>query len=111
MTTGGASCPGCSGPLSPGALSCPACGRQLSEPSAPVGPPSARTSSPWYHRLQLAMLVWLIAYPVISCTPVILGTVAGGVSIGVAGLLVGATFFFPWLAGIVVIGILMLIAR
>jgi hypothetical protein len=114
VSTGRALCPGCSGPVGPGNAYCPACGRALSLPPASPDRPAdapAQVPSRGYRRLRLVLLIWLIAYPIISCSPVILGAATGGVSLGLAGLLVAATFFVPWLVGIAILGALLLLAR
>jgi hypothetical protein len=67
------------------------------------------------HRIiRLLLMVWLIAYPVISCGPILLGAAAGGTSGGYAalgGLIMGSVLLVPWLVGVVVLGLLALLTR
>jgi hypothetical protein len=62
----------------------------------------------------LLLTIWLVAYPVVSCTPVLLGAIAGGTRGGSAvlgGLLAGSFLLIPWLVGILVLGLLALLTR
>jgi hypothetical protein len=55
-----------------------------------------------------------VAYPVISCGPVLLGASSGGSAGGAAalgGVLVGGLFLVPWLVGLLVLGMLTLLLR
>jgi hypothetical protein len=59
-------------------------------------------------------MVWLVAYPVLSCVPMLAGSASGGPSGGTAalgGLLFGAVFLIPWLVGLLVLGLLVLMTR
>ena len=58
-------------------------------------------------RLKLILVIWLVAYPVVACGPMIL--TEGGLSgmIGnFIGLTLGGLLFVPWLIGLVVLGAL-----
>lgn len=70
---------------------------------------------PLGHRIiRLLLTIWLVAYPVISCAPVLIGSAAGGREGGGAilgGLLVGTVLLGPWLIGILVLGLLALLTR
>ena len=64
--------------------------------------------------LRLLLTIWLIAYPVIACGPVLIGSAAGGSSGGaaaLAGLLVGGVLLWPWLVGVLVLGLLTVLSR
>ena len=67
------------------------------------------------HRvIRLLFTIWLIAYPVVACTPVLLGAAAGGAGGGAAvigGWLAGSVLFLPWIVGIVVLGFLAVLTR
>jgi hypothetical protein len=63
---------------------------------------------------QAALIIWTIAYPVVSCSPLLIGASAGGggaAAGGLVGLVLGATLFGPWIAGVIVLGILILLSR
>jgi hypothetical protein len=70
---------------------------------------------PLGHRIiRLLLTIWLVAYPIVSCTPVLLGSIAGGAKGGnavVAGVLVGSFLLTPWLVGILILGLLALLSR
>jgi hypothetical protein len=62
--------------------------------------------------LRLLLTIWLVGYPVVACTPVIVGSMAGGSSGGMtafAGLLTGGLLLWPWIVGIIVLGLLLLL--
>ena len=67
------------------------------------------------HRvLRFLLTVWVVAYPVISCGPFLLGAAMGGRTGGytaLSGLLLGGLFWGPWLVGILVLGLLVLLTR
>lgn len=58
--------------------------------------------------LRWVLIVWVVAYPVISCSPLAAGdgTDAGAVVAGGAAMLTGAMLFFPWVVGVIILGIL-----
>ena len=62
--------------------------------------------------LRWLLIIWVIAYPVISCSPLAAGdgTDAGAVASGGAAMLTGAVLFFPWIVGVVILGILYAVA-
>jgi hypothetical protein len=124
MTTErGARCPRCSRYAGPGASFCPHCGTSLGGASHPrddapqppihevflVPPRTSRV----HQVLRLLFTIWLVAYPVISCGPVLLGASSGGSAGGAAalgGVLVGGLFLVPWLVGLLVLGMLTLLS-
>jgi hypothetical protein len=54
---------------------------------------------------RVALLVWAVAYPVASCSPV-LGD--GGVGGAIA---LSAVLFFPWIIGIIILGVVVAVTR
>lgn len=70
---------------------------------------------PLGHRtIRLLLTIWLVAYPVVACTPVLLGSISGGSGGGYAilgGLFAGSILLLPWLVGILVLGLLALLTR
>lgn len=115
----GARCPNCSRYAGPSARFCPNCGATLDEPPSP---PAVRADvfivaprrSFLNQLLRLLLVIWLVAYPVASCGPVIIGASAGGSSGGAAalgGLLLGGVFLIPWLIGLLVLGLLVVLTR
>lgn len=56
---------------------------------------------------------WAIAYPVVSCSPLLTsgGTAGGTVATGIASFVVGATLFFLWIVGIIILGILVMLSK
>ena len=67
------------------------------------------------HRLlRWLFAIWLIAYPVVSCGPILLGMAAGGASGGttaLGGLVVALVYLIPWLIGLLVLGLLSALTR
>jgi len=64
--------------------------------------------------IRVLLTIWLVAYPVVACTPMIVGTLAGGSGGGMAtfgGLLAGMLLLGPWLVGILILGLLALLTR
>ena len=64
--------------------------------------------------IRLLLTICLVAYPVISCAPILMGAIAGGSSGGgavVSGLFAGSLLLMPWLIGILVLGLLALLTR
>lgn len=67
-----------------------------------------------HHVLRWVMLLWLIAYPVVSCAPALIGhegNVATGTVGAIASLALGAALLVPWILGIVVLGVLLAVTR
>ena len=62
--------------------------------------------------LRWLLIIWVIAYPVISCSPLAAGdgTDAGAVVSGGAAMVTGAVLFFPWIVGVIILGILYAVA-
>jgi hypothetical protein len=118
----GSRCPACSRFAGPEAAFCPHCGVALGRPvqAAPDQRlPRAEVvighgPRPLGHRIiRMLLTIWLVAYPVVSCGPVILGSMAGGsgAATAVGGILVGWFLFVPWLVGIIVLGLLAILTR
>jgi hypothetical protein len=124
----GSRCPACARYTGPEARFCPHCGAALLRPPAPAmsvpvppsRPPRAEVvivhgARPPAHRiLRLLLTIWLVAYPVVACTPVLLGAATGGASGGWAvlgGWLAGSLLFGPWIIGIIVLGLLAMLTR
>jgi hypothetical protein len=117
-------CPSCSRYTGPDAKYCPHCGLDLQHPingARPLQPVPRvevaleQPSRSLVHQvLRLLLTIWLVAYPVVSCAPLLVGSAAGGSSGSVtalAGLLTGAFLFAPWIVGIIVLGLLALLTR
>lgn len=113
-------CPVCVRAVPVGAAYCGNCGASLYAVSTNPTPPRAEIvighgPRPLMHRiLRILLAIWLVAYPVISCAPIIGGVVVGGSSGGGAmlgGLFAGWLLFAPWIVGILVIGLLTLLSR
>lgn len=70
---------------------------------------------PLGHRIiRLLLTIWLVAYPAVSCAPIVIGSAAGGSGGGAAiltGLLAGSVLLIPWLVGVLVLGLLALLTR
>ncbi len=81
--------------------------RPLSETFGRVGFPSR-------HRILKQLLgLWAIAYPILIFLPLIsTGTSnAGATTVGVlAMIVVGSTLFFPWIIGLIVLGVLVAVS-
>jgi hypothetical protein len=118
----GSRCPNCSRFAGPDAAFCPHCGvalgRTAASPNAQL--PKAEVvighgPRPLGHRIiRLALTIWLIAYPVVACTPVVIGSISGGAGGSAAilgGLFAGGILLGPWLIGILVLGLLALLTR
>ena len=67
------------------------------------------------HRvLRAALTIWLVAYPVVSCGPALAGVAVGGTSGGLTvltALLVGSVLWWPWIVGVIVLGLLALLTK
>ncbi len=60
-------------------------------------------------KLRIAFVVWLVAFPLITCGPAVLGDGAVGTVVGgLFGLTLGAVLLVPWLIGL---GVLFLAVR
>jgi hypothetical protein len=61
-------------------------------------------------RLKLALVVWVVALPVVACGPALLarGDLLAFLLGGASGLLFGSVLFVPWLVGV---GVLYLLVR
>jgi len=73
-----------------------------------------RPKSLTHQLLRAALTIWLVAYPLVSCTPVIAGVAAGGTGgsmAALAGLMFGGLLWGPWIVGIIVLGLLALLTR
>jgi hypothetical protein len=57
--------------------------------------------------LRIALLAWVLGYLLISCGSLIGGDVGGGL----IGLVAGAVLFLPWLLGLMVLSVLVLITN
>jgi hypothetical protein len=70
---------------------------------------------PLGHRIiRLLLTMWLVAYPVVACGPMLIGALACGRGGGVAaasGLVAGALLLGPWLIGILILGLLAILTR
>ncbi len=58
--------------------------------------------------LRLLLAIWAVAFPVISCGPILLGANEGATGAlvgGIAGLILGSVLFAPWIVGLIVLGI------
>ena len=53
--------------------------------------------------------LWTVSYPVISCSPLLTsgGTAAGDWQ----AIIIGAFLFFPWIVGIIILGILVMLSK
>lgn len=122
-TPAGSRCPSCSRYAGPESAFCPHCGVALGrtpQPRAEQPLPRAEVvighgQRPLGHRIiRLLLTIWLVAYPVLACSPILLGSISGGSSGGYAilgGLIAGSVFLMPWLVGILVLGLLALLTR
>jgi rRNA maturation protein Nop10 len=119
----GTRCPACSRYSGLDAAFCPHCGTPLrsrpetrQEQSSPpreviVG---LGERSGTHRLLRLLRTIWLVAYPVVSCGPILLGAAAGGPSGGASalgGIILGGVLWAPWIVGIIVLGLLTLLTR
>lgn len=61
-----------------------------------------------HQKLQLALAIWIVAFPVIACGPAIAnrGDLIGFILGGFTGLLFGSALFFPWIVGIAALYVL-----
>jgi hypothetical protein len=124
----GPRCPNCSRYAGTDAAFCPHCGAPLRPGLVPARPggsddqrlPRAefvllerkRSLIHWIFRWLLC--IWLVAFPVVSCAPLLIGTGAGGEAgsmAAVAGVVLGGVFLIPWLVGLLVLGLLTLLTR
>src|SRR5436190_22254262 len=100
----------------PNAAFCPHCGVALKGGEAYAGRGSGAVRRPsMVHRvLQLGLIVWPLGYPVISCSPLRIGSANGGSAGGaaaLAGLSVGTVLLVPWLIGVLVLSLLTALSR
>ena len=114
-------CPNCQAPNPAGQPYCGRCGTALGRPPSdwvPSSSPDYWASQPagpsGFHKLAKGLLaLWAIAYPIVSCSPLLAsGGTAGGTAVtGIAALVVGATLFFPWIVGLLILGILVMLSK
>lgn len=111
--TRSARCPRCSRYAGSDATFCPHCGASL---AAAEQPPTWRadvtlhraTGSSVHRTLKVIFAIWLVAYPVVACSPVLFGAS----SLVVAGsLLAGILLLVPWLIGDLILGLLVVLTR
>jgi hypothetical protein len=57
--------------------------------------------------LRLVLLLWVLGYLLVSCGPLF----NGGLGAGLLGVLVGGVLFVPWLLGVVVLAVLVLLTN
>ncbi len=57
--------------------------------------------------LRLLFLIWVLGYLVISCGGIVSGDIGGGL----LGMVAGAVLFVPWVIGVVVLGLLVLLTN
>jgi hypothetical protein len=63
-------------------------------------------------KARIALVVWAIAFPVISCGPAVAGDgVPGTILGGLLGLALGSVLFVPWVIGLVVLGALVFLTN
>ena len=63
--------------------------------------------------LKQVLAIWAVAYPILSILPLLSGGTSstGSTAVGAfASLLVASALFFPWIVGIIVLGVLVLVA-
>lgn len=76
---------------------------------------SRTTDEPWTANriLRWALGLWAVAFPVMSCSPMLIGGSSTGAAAatGLGSLVLGAVLFFPWIVGVIVLGVLVLITR
>jgi hypothetical protein len=123
VTPVGSRCPSCSFYVGLEAAFCAHCGVALARtPRQPADQSMPRAEvvighgpRPLGHRIiRLLLTIWLVAYPVVACTPVLLGSISGGSSGGYAilgGLFAGSVLLVPWLVGILVLGLMAILSR
>ena len=59
------------------------------------------TNTKW----RIALVLWAIAFPVISCGPAIAGDgLVGTLAGGFLGVILGSVLLVPWIVGLVVLG-------
>jgi hypothetical protein len=84
-------------------------------PTPPVQPVSNDRRPGGMHAfLRLLLTIWTIAYPVVACSPLLIGAAAGGSGAaegGFVSLVVGGFLFAPWIVGVIVLGILVVLSR
>ena len=64
--------------------------------------------------LRVLLAIWAVGYPVVACGPLLLGATqdAPGVLIGgVLSLFLGTALLGPWIAGLVILGVLTVVTR
>ena len=71
-----------------------------------------RSSTP-HVLLKWALALWAIAYPIVSCSPMLIGTSSAGAAAatGFASIILGTALLVPWLIGIVILGVLVLVTN
>jgi hypothetical protein len=58
-------------------------------------------------KLRIALAIWAIAFPVVSCGPAVLADgITGTILGGLFGLVLGSVLLVPWLIGLAVLGTL-----
>lgn len=77
--------------------------RRLSRPDLNATPWTAHRALRWMLGL------WAIAYPIVSCAPLFVGasnSAGAGTAGGLAGIVLVAALFLPWIVGVIVLGVL-----
>lgn len=121
--TSGSRCPACSRFAGLDAAYCPHCGATLKFPAQrhaegrsprPEAVAAGQPRSLVHQVLRLLLTTWLVAYPLVACVPVLLGSASGGAAGGAAvlgGLIAGWYLLIPWLVGVLVLGLLAVLSR
>jgi hypothetical protein len=101
---------------------CPHCGNAITPAFAaprfaPTHQPAAavpREDSVGRQILKVLLAIWAIGYPVLRCSP-LLATGTGSAGAAGAGgftaLILSSVLFFPWIIGIIVLGILVAVVK
>lgn len=62
--------------------------------------------------LRVILVLWVVGFVVISCGPAIAGDGIGGTLLGGAlGLLLGSVLFIPWIVGVVILVVLIVLTN
>ncbi|MBA2488625.1 MAG: hypothetical protein H0V36_04785 [Chloroflexi bacterium] len=62
--------------------------------------------------LRFILVLWVVGFVVISCGPAIAGDGVGGTLVGgFIGLLLGSVLFVPWVVGVVILLVLIMITN
>jgi hypothetical protein len=56
---------------------------------------------------RLLLALWVLGYLLMSCAPILQGHLGAGI----LGIVLGGVFFVPWLVGVVILGILVLVTN